>query len=295
MSNIYVYQDSFGSCLAIIDNVLVFLGGTDENDGVTLVGSDIETGAPRWKTDTRMMSTFAYDANHIYGDVNNGQVAAYDIMSGKIAWQVHLSRGNSILYTTATASDLYVEMIPAASYNLDLRTGGVKQTFSAFEGMPTFLIQDKIRFWKPRPESMQATNIETENTLWSAQFDGEIIQTPVFYEDFILVKTGRSTVGNIYVLDIATGEIIWQANLVASNISSSENVVYYLTTQAQLKAVDIRTGEMIGTIDFTPSLYELSPLDLSNRPFNVAAYDKTVVVYFGDSRQLFTFRFLPDG
>lgn len=50
------------------------------------------------------------------------------------------------------------------------------------------------------------------------------------------------------------------------------------------------TGELLGTVAFTPSLFALGTDEINHR-FDVAADGDLVAVYFGSSYQIFTFRF----
>lgn len=55
-------------------------------------------------------------------------------------------------------------------------------------------------------------------------------------------------------------------------------------------AVELKTGQPIGEIRFSS---DKKP-DFVGSPFQVAASNNIVLVYLGDGKQLFAFRFLPE-
>jgi hypothetical protein len=58
-----------------------------------------------------------------------------------------------------------------------------------------------------------------------------------------------------------------------------------------LKAIDSKTGQVLAIVTFEPETPQ-ERLTQGGRIYNVAAKGDIVVVYLGDSRQLFAFRFV---
>ncbi len=261
----------------------------------TLRSLDLETGQIEWEVRDKINDNVAYNSKYIFAGVGRKKVVAYDTITGVVVWETPL-QSRSIAHMVATEYELHVEASPAQSYVIDTITGAVKNTTSSSEGSPVYFVDDNIAYWQPLPLYLRATNAKTKNTIWEVQFADPFVATPLFSGDHIFVRT---RLGRLYVLDRSSGAILWKiddlhADFLASNITVSSNVVYFLTKDAHLQVRDVQTGHTLGTLIFEPSLFDLSDGDYANNTFNVAASSNIVLVYFGDSQQLFAFRFLPD-
>jgi outer membrane protein assembly factor BamB len=83
---------------------------------------------------------------------------------------------------------------------------------------------------------------------------------------------------------------VWQydANSVVSNLAMGDKaVVYFVTEEAHLVAVDGHTGQELGRVEFGTT----ATTDQSTA-YDVTASQDFVLVYMGDGRKLFAFRFL---
>jgi outer membrane protein assembly factor BamB len=143
--------------------------------------------------------------------------------------------------------------------------------------------------------SASLTVEDTEgNRIWQIPLNDPFSMKLVFTKELILVRTlqGAGPYGQLYVLDRQTGSILWKTERgsILSNATVSNDIVYYLSVDGQLDAADINTGQILGTIDFTPEI--IIPNGVY-RYHSVAADNGHVVVYLGDSQQLFAFNFLP--
>lgn len=135
-------------------------------------------------------------------------------------------------------------------------------------------------------------------------FDEPIRISPIFTEELVVAKTGKSGVGQVYSIDRESGTILWQRPPGTINWENPKNIlgsvaiygeyVFYLTVDAQLQTANAKTGQVLGYVQLAPSLQELDGIDLVNSEFCIAASDNVVVLYLGSGRQLFAFRFLPE-
>jgi hypothetical protein len=94
---------------------------------------------------------------------------------------------------------------------------------------------------------------------------------------------------------------LWEYSGIVSNIANDGGVAYFIILEpgsswggdsaenAQLVAIDIRTGKMLGSVNFEPPGIQSG---WGNYHYHVAASNDIVLVYLGDSRQLFAFRYL---
>ena len=91
-------------------------------------------------------------------------------------------------------------------------------------------------------------------------------------------------------LERETGKRLWEYPNTLGNVTVGNSIVYVMTSDTQVVALDIKTGEQLGKIDFTPDL--IQPRQY-NKFYLSANDDGGLLVYLGESNQLFAFRFLP--
>lgn len=85
-----------------------------------------------------------------------------------------------------------------------------------------------------------------------------------------------------------------EAPNLASNIGYANEVVFFLTVEGTLQALDFQTGDLLGYVSFEPE-NSSNYVQLSNYgvPRNfIAASNDIVIVHFSDTQQIFVFRFL---
>ncbi len=147
------------------------------------------------------------------------------------------------------------------------------------------LYQDKdFRFEQDWP-FFQWIDTETNQVLWRKKF-GDYIYPPFIIDNELLIRTG----GSVYILEKTTGEIIGYFEDVISNLAASQEHAFFITSDASLFVVDIKTGKLLGEVLFGPEIaYEYYPTS-----YLVAANEDWLVVHFGDSQQLFGFKVLQN-
>ena len=99
----------------------------------------------------------------------------------------------------------------------------------------------------------------------------------------------------IYAYDPSINSTLWDLEIpnIVSNIAIENNTIFFLTDDAALWSVNGKTGDPLATLTFES---KNSVISLSNGyPFRhyIIASDDIVVVYLGDSHQLFAFHFSP--
>lgn len=219
------------------------------------------------------------------------QVVAYDIESGQQVWSQRI-RGARGIASMSVYEDIVTVVGETATVNryqhLNVSTGRV--TYSNDSEYPVLYSGDiwyVIRF-KPI-EYLVAIQSRTNTPLWE--------QKSIYPHDApslsngVIVGRSGGRIGYAYGVDRGTGMLLWLSDdVVYSNVSISNGIAYFLTGQAQLKAVDVRTGQTLATMHFVPETVQEQLTQ--QRVYNVAVSGDIVVVYLGDSRQLFAFRFV---
>lgn len=157
----------------------------------------------------------------------------------------------------------------------------------------TVYMDENMSLSMPSSNQIVAKNSRTGQLKW--RFDLETIylqQIPIVHGDYVVLKAGDlplETEGRIWLIDKNSGEVIWKSSKdVGSNPAIIDNRLLFLTMDAQLHVVDTISGQELDSIKFSPSSLDDSRII---RKFHVVASNNIAVVYFGDSAQLFAFRF----
>ena len=259
-----------------------------------LTSVSLSTGTPNWQAPNQISGRFAHNSSYVYGGNSTGEIIAYEISTGEIVWQTELPVGKSVYQIAATEISVFVNMVPASFYRLDAATGTIQSTRPAEEASPIFFMDDNVMYWQPLPLYLQALDTQASRVLWQAELINPFDEAPVFANGLILV---RLRTGYLYVLESSTGTVVWstphtEEDKLASHVAVSNGVVYFLSKDAHLRALDVYTGTLLGEVKIGSSLLELPEHDYFNFPFEVAASNDRILVYFGDTQQLFGFHFV---
>ncbi len=315
-----VYLSAQGEDLFVLASLNV-----DQLEGLNRL--NMLTGEIEWqaspksfKTDDRASvltsnSQFAYvgfdGLGKIWGDIllDASSIVAMDMDSGTRDWSRLIGGARSIWSVNAT--DIWVSVSGDTSshyYLLDATTGEIVQKerkISETGELNGYLlaVDGNILFETNACISLQATNLAEERVIWVTELD-HCVGSPAITTDDSLILVQGGIPGEVVAFDKATGEIKWRYDQsgVVSNVAVGDGpTAYFLTTQAELLAVDVRTGDVLATLEFIgddgPDKYDNtpdSPLNYVRRPFSVAASENIIVVHLGDSSQLFAFRFISN-
>jgi outer membrane protein assembly factor BamB len=118
-----------------------------------------------------------------------------------------------------------------------------------------------------------------------------VIPAPLFTDDKIFVRNFFSKTA--YTLDRNTGTLLWEIPKVLGNFAYSPNkqVVYALRENGDLLAIDENSGEESLIAEFSPGPFVYSDgVDDSGYQLSYDYQEHILVVYTGDSRQLFAFK-----
>lgn len=268
---------------------------------LSLTAFDAFSGEVIWQNDGKYWPGLFHNSMYLYAIIDGNHIIVYEPETGERVWGTKLQGIRGVSHVTATETQLFIDGVPDKFFILDAATGRQLRAASSSGGMgyTAFLIEDDTAYWHAWPLILVSTNLQTEERNWEQSFDGRFEKTPIFTEELIFVV---SFWGQLFALDKETGDILWQtapldslidAERVVSNVAVADGVVYYLTQDSQLRALNMYTGELLGMVEFTPSIFTLGTDEINYR-FDVAADGDLVAVYFGGSYQIFTFRFLPD-
>ena len=228
----------------------------------------------------------AYNSSYIYLGYdgrrpNPSGVAAYEIQTNTIAW-IQPIPGGPIGSLVTDETVIGVGTILLNAYNGEIvgnrNQDGVEAPVNSV---------GNLAFWYAAVNS-QASLSALE--FWD-DITPEINQPPLLLDNSIVLRTGHgTTLGRVRVFDRQTNGLLWETDQnVISNVAVANNRAYFLTGLAELVAMDVWTGSVVGRVTFAPV-----NIVADEYGFYVAASENNVFVYFGDSQQLFAFRFSAD-
>jgi hypothetical protein len=286
------------SNLTAIDNRLYLITeGQDENalTILSLIAINVNTSQIEWRTDGEFGSEIAHNQQYLFVQNNSG-ISAYTLDSGKHTWSVKPPGIRGVDHMTATNTDLFITATPDKAFILDAASGTIKNP-SDLSSIATslFLVEDPTIYWQQWPTYLLASDKVSGEVIWKNSFEGGFEKTPIFAEDMIFVVTFG---GRLVSINKDSGEIIWStpkpdsllfSDRVVSNIAVDDGVLYYLSQDSQLRAVNVIDGSLIDQVSFSPSLLELDE-HYNRHRFDVTADNGIVAVHFGDSFQLFVFQ-----
>lgn len=305
--DVYIPASNKAIYLAAGNNTLFLHGNFDQSQNPRLIGLDIVNGSELWTksgggTLTGQIMNMSPNGEHIFigfdgtgkaidnSQSGAGRVVAYEINSGDILWTQVISgtRKMEILAANDLATVVDGGSFSKRYYLLDNAFGNpikTKEKGNQYDEK-TFLPSTSFGFL------YDSTYPVAENdNYWEEIFrNSSVFLPPIASENVIVFRTEEDNTGYVKVYDILTADELWKSeHVTVGNPAIGEDVVFSLTQSAKLTAQDIETGNEIGSVQFSPSTIELA-----NSPEIVLAADgDTVVVYFGDSQQIFAFRFVP--
>ena len=249
-----------------------------------------------------------FDGQDKVGDENHwagAAIAAYHLNSNEIIWRQKILGTKFI--DSIVASDKAIAIGAGKYHIIDPDSGEILHSLDRFaSGLPGSGADVNFAYWYDYVSSdvdplQYEPNIENI-AFWAAKFE-RVKQSPLLSSDLILVKQyERATRGNlvtnnrdlgtlegqIEAFDGDSGDVVWHSEFnVISNVVVANDVAFYFTDSAELIAVDVYSGEKVGSVTFSIPNVEIG----EDRGYFVAVNDKTIFVYFGDSRQLFALDF----
>jgi outer membrane protein assembly factor BamB len=307
------YRSGIGGIHLIgTEESIFFLGSLNRSEygTLSLVNMDPLTGGVNWSLyeppafREGPASTIAVNTNFIYvgfegtgkigGEMEWGaaKVIAYDINTGEVVWSRIIGGARSI--DSLVVSDTTVSVDGSFSshyYTYDARTGALLSKREKAKENFIWFIYDGIQYERKSGEAtFLAVDTGTGTINWQSGANNAVFQPPVISQNVIVARAGEAKfLGLAFGVDATTGRTLWEYQNIIGNVAVDRNVAYFLTRDVQLWAVDIRTGDRLGVVRFSPDTHP----DSVNNAYHVAASDGAVVIYLGEGQQMFAFSFSP--
>jgi outer membrane protein assembly factor BamB len=315
--------------LSAKDEDLYLLGSLEPGIAESLYAIDIPTGAIKWQIPPDELAMFSPAPNlvisnksfvylsypgggKIQGDTEAGaaKIVAHSRESGDEVWSQIIGGARDI--SSLNVMQSLISAVGSTSshfYLLDAQNGEIiekrEEVTENGRGAYPIYIENKIEYSDTWCEAVQATNLETGELLWRTSYDF-CISHPVIVIDNLLIINPSMHYGDILALDKSTGEIVWRYDdsPIVSNVTFGNTpdgqVVYFMTFDSKLLALDANNGDTLGEVEFVPTrnsstgfLYDPESI-FTRYPFYVTASKDVVIILLGDSRQLFVFRYMPN-
>ena len=264
-----------------------------------LTGDITEHPNPSRSILPRIMTTISSNSNFIYIGLSSNQkigseeqmkgaakIIGFDPTINEVVWECTVPGVSSINTMTISEETIGVDGNLLYYFYIDADNGQLLQQEEKEIGY-IMSVQNGLTFKRKDLFTLQAINSNTKSIEWETSLNNDYISfAPSFEEHGIIVQTGLDS---IFSLNPSTGEILWGHENVISNTATDGTNVYFLTDEAKLLAIDIETGVISGEVQFLPK----SIAHIQNRVFRVTASEDYLVVYFGDSNELFAFQINP--
>ncbi|MCP4413533.1 MAG: PQQ-binding-like beta-propeller repeat protein [Gammaproteobacteria bacterium] len=295
--SLWAVSNTFAEYTTATQNHITIIGSLDKNKAPSLIGLHSIDGRISWENTGGQFRSTSLMSNqtHVFaGFTGKGKVIAIDARTGDKTWEWIPNNAKNSTIMSASQSEVQVRVVDSSvSFSiLDTNIGNL-----IFHNPKSLLYvnENGIMFKTSPSQVMQAVDVNTGRLLWDRKFN-KPIDSPLFTNDSILVREGRVRLGQtynqLYALDQKTGNILWQyEDYPIGNMALGNSILYAINAQSQLLAIELISGSVLGTLQFTPKFIEL---DYANpeSPL-VTAYENQVFVYTKSGRQLFALEFSP--
>lgn len=296
LSNIYTEQDDFNPMMVASTGKVLFVGSMSNDEGTRLLCLDGVSGKvswervdPRYEERGRLRVISATHGELYAGYSGVPSVKKLDLSTGDVLWSIPLS-GRGFVYLFVIGNEVHISTTPEWYSKINAERG---ELIEKVHGREIYISTSNITIAPILMNELQAEDAATGKLIWRVGLDLELRMAPLFMEDVIYLRSGR-TMGSIYAVQRSTGKILWKTDdIVISNItiSPAKKLAYALTRDGNLLGIDIDSGVTTTLIEFSNGPFVLNGKDIVGG--YELAYDQTtrsLFILLGDSRQLFAFR-----
>ena len=183
----------------------------------------------KWKfpTGDRIVSSPAWSDGTIYFGGDDGNIYAVEAESGRQLWK-HATKGPAPCTPAVADGVVYALSYDGKLYALDARTGGVRWKFTT---------GGERRF-----EAKGLHGLQPKNQTIADAFD-VFLSSPVVAQGAVYFGSGD---GNLYAVDVATGELRWKfptGDVVHASPAYADGVLYFGSWDSYFYAVEAATGK----------------------------------------------------
>lgn len=288
LDNVYVIWNEQDTTLDSLMGKTCFLGDLGKRDLYkNFICLDSQSGQLLWAKETGANSTLAVTRDGIFIAYSKPtQVRKYDLETGDLVWKKPLS-GTGSIYLYYLDNQVQVSTTnPETLWVLDRNAEVIRR------------MKDHRIFFSTKDETyvnlngLQVFRTGTAEVLWKYTDTNYLTQAPLFREDKIFLRNGANFSGTAYALDPTSGALLWNVQNIIGNLAYSpdKKIIYALHEDGNLVAIDENTGKESVIAEFSSGPFIF--FDGVDTCAYQLAYDDEehlLMVYLGDSRQLFAF------
>jgi len=287
IEKVYIHRNDQDATLDSSAEKTCFLGTLGErNNYDNLICLASRSGKLLWNNYSGIHDEIAVTPDGIFVTyIGPASVRKYDFQNGNLVWKnskLGGGMGSSFLYF----QDSQIEVLFLHERTVILSIDG--EVVRTVNGESLFVSQrDEILI---DLDGLQSNKPNSNDLLWKYE-DTRINSAPLFTDNKIFVRRRFSKTE--YALDRDIGALLWEIPKVLGNFAYSPNkqVVYALRENGDLLAIDEDNGEESVIARFSPAPFLYSDgVDDAGYQLSYDEKEHILVVYTGDSRQLFAFR-----
>jgi outer membrane protein assembly factor BamB len=256
---------------------------------ISLICVNIHDGKQKWIGQAASASYIESDEKQVYVGGDSNLVRAYNAENGQKIWQRGVD-ARSIVRVTAYNGFVNVIASPNHFSIFDANNGSLQAEDSIPFITRSSFASDGERIFEQFGRRVKARDIEDNTLIWDFNLRNELLHRSVFNNGFIIVRSGWQR-GTIHVIDSETGLQLWKKEGIASDFGINDTTLFFVTTQGEVLAVDTETGEIQGRLVLNGGALNTQGIVPSNTLYTVRAIDDVVLVYLGDTGQLFSFQY----
>lgn len=245
------------------------------------------SGQLLWLKENGVHSTIAVTQDGIIIAYSSGAyVNKFDFQTGDLVWRVPLE-GTGSIYLYYLDPHVQVSTAnPDKLWTLDIDGEIIRM----MDGHRTFISANNETYISLN--GLQVLRTDTDQVLWKFTQIQRLRQAPLFTAEKIFLRSGESFSGTAYALNRANGDVLWEVPYVIGNLTySAENqLVYALQEDGSVLAIDENSGQTTVVVQFSPNPFIfLDGVDPCAYQLSYDPIEHILVVYLGDSKQLFAF------
>jgi outer membrane protein assembly factor BamB len=282
----YTFDAPIGVLVA--DNEIMYFISED-----TLISRDIDSEKMNWQYSSNGFElkgarSIEVDENNVY-ILTVTHITAFDKKTGSKIWSKKIGVGHVETILRILGQSIWV-YYGDEIFLIDPSTGSIT---NKLERKNILWQNEQVKILEKNSSAIAGYDIASKLVLWENRdvpFRLDRYFFPILInKSEIIIRTPRL---GICLLNILDGVYLWCRNefyLSNVGIDDSRNLAYAIRDDYALVAIDIKTGKIIDEVFFEPS--EL-PQELQPYLFDyfVAVDSSKVIIYFGDSNQIFVLR-----
>jgi outer membrane protein assembly factor BamB len=260
-----------------------FVGVQASDYDAAVLAFDIKTGDLLWRQTLKLPANIlATDTNLYVGSYN--RLVVHDPETGHKKKEIELPKVGTIQNIYSSGHNLYIRSGNGSWVTYNTNNDAVKISESLLPYAP-FIVEHETLYLHD-VEGFKALEMSSQSIIWNYSIQEVINPHPIFTNDMVIISTQT---GKVYALNKDNGELIWSQDFqILGNLATDTSRLFFLTETGYLKVIDLKSGQELQELAFSPGAFQVSTSDKIVGGYNVWADAQTeiVIVSLGDSCQL---------